>query len=88
MRFKYFRFITENYATTLKRKGVSDLVIKHVETLPNREKGKAISKLMANPKLTIDTLTDEDPKEGFRKRYPKEYNLISILKSSCTGISA
>lgn len=69
--FKSYQMLVEDYQTTLKRKGVDSNTINFVVKLSNKDRGKAIAKLMANPRLKIDDLEQVDPQEILAKRFPK-----------------
>lgn len=56
IKFKLLKFICENYKEKLIKKGVSQDTIDYLESIPQSDRGKLISRLMANPLLTQDDL--------------------------------
>ena len=60
MKFKYIRFLAENYQARLSQRGVGQDILDYIETLRGQEKGKAIAKIMSNPKLELDDLKYEE----------------------------
>ena len=69
----FLEYLVENYVERLSQAGVSQDIIDYVQTLDNRDRGRAIASLLANPNQSID---DIKPGEKFRVDDEKTHQWI------------